>query len=500
MTSSSSSSSSTLMPLVPPVVLLGPPGAGKSTIAPVLARRLGFRCIELDDVVGVHHLQTEGLASFRVREYLALKESIEGGAVVVAAGAGVVDTAPARELLQRCLCLAVDVEVEVALSRIPDGTRPWLPARGDPSRTRAYVEREADRGAHRAALAAAHVDGSGSTEDAVEFCAAAIGEFVVGEDHDVVVSDIAVGFCVVDARSNVDGDFVVDVSDEKKKLPLVEQLLTAFVRAGLSKRDLVVGVGGGLLLDVVGLAASLHHRGTPWHAVPTTLLSMVDAALGGKTAVDVDVDGARVRNAAGAFHAPVGCTLDVRFLRTLSPAQLRHGRAEMDKHALLGGFDLDIDNAGNAGVDGEVSLASIQRSRRVKRFVVNRDPHEQHLRQCLNLGHTFAHGVESRFGVPHGDAVLFGLQCALRVSVEVAGFDRAAAEDLVARLKARGAPPLRLDGDDVRAVLLAMGRDKKRAASDAGLRLVLLRRPGHAVVATVPRDVVRAALIHTNRT
>lgn len=462
-----------LQPLVPPVVLLGPPGAGKSTVGPLLAQRLGFAFIDLDDVVGVDVLEREGLASFRVREFLALQQAVEGGAVVVAPGAGVVDTGPGRALLARCCCLVLDVDADVALGRIPDGTRPWLPARGDPARAQRWREREQGR-----VRGGAHVDANAALDVVVDACVAAVEEFVVGEDEDVVKGAPEDGFVVVDDGCGDDGDVVVPVNH--KRLLVVEQLLGEFVRRGLTRSDVVVVKGGGILLDTAGLACALYHRGMPWHAVPTTLLAMVDAALGGKTAVDLVVDDVVVRNGAGAFHPPRGVSLETRFLRTLSSDQLRHGRAEMEKHALLGAFDV-----------GAVDDDAIRKSRRVKSFVVRRDPNEKHLRHALNLGHTFAHAFEARFGIAHGDAVLHGLEQALRLSVDVAGFDAAAADAAIAHLRSLGAPALpRCSDDDVDALLTSMARDKKSG------RFVLLRAPGRPVLATVARNVVHARLIH----
>jgi 3-dehydroquinate synthetase/shikimate kinase len=489
-----------LRPLVPPVVLLGPPGAGKSAVGRRLADRLGFTFVDLDQVIGIDHLTRGGLADFRVREYRALTAALAHGPVVIAAGAGVVDTGPARDVLALALCVVLDVDADVALSRIPDGTRPWLPDRragGDGERRAAWVAREAGRAAHRRELADARVIDArhelGAVVDAAEEAVRGFSLGAAAADPGTERSSLdeaGPGFVIADAvvadrLRRVDH---VLVDGTRKDATRLFELLAALARAGITRDHHIVVVGGGALLDVGGLAAALHHRGTSWTAVPTTLLSMVDAALGGKTAVDVAVDGAVVRNGAGAFFPPSTVVIDPAFLATLSPAQRRHGRAEMWKHALLAGVDV----AG--GVDDVIDIAAIHASRSFKRFVVLRDPREAWLRQALNLGHTFAHAFESRFGLPHGDAVLHGLRAAVHASVIVAGLDAQTASDLLAAAHGLTPPPLpALTHDDVLAVVASMRRDKK---ARQGVRLILLSAPGRPVLADVDDDVATEAL-HT---
>ncbi len=488
---------STVRPLVPPVVLLGPPGAGKSTAGRLAAARLGFAFVDLDDEVGVHHLVGGGEVDFRVRELDALRAALARGAVVVAAGAGVVDSGPARELLALACCVLVDVDVETALARIADGTRPWLPDRGgggdaDDGRRSAWLRREHGRADRRRPLCIDRVvDGRGRPDDvaaALERAVRAMAPGYAFADEATRLQLAAGDFVIADAAVAARlprVDHVVDDAARKDAARLFE-LLAALSRAGVGRHGRVVVVGGGALLDCGGLAAALHHRGTPWVAVPTTLLSMVDAALGGKTAVDVDVDGVVVRNAAGAFHEPVATVLDRAFLSSLSMAQLRHGRAEMCKHALLAGDDC-------AAVVGAIDDAALARTRAVKRFIVRRDPTETWLRMALNLGHTFAHALESRFGLAHGDAVLHGLRCALDASAAVAGFDDTYARDARAAIDALQPPPLPVfTSDDVIALLAAMRRDKKARER---VRLVLLAgRPGRPAIADVDDGIVTGVL------
>jgi 3-dehydroquinate synthetase/shikimate kinase len=493
---------SRLCPLVPPVVLLGPAGAGKSTAGALLAARIGFRFIDLDDLVDVGLLVHAGEIEFRLREVAALQSALTEGAVVIAAGAGIVTTAQARTLLARCLCLLLEVDVDTALSRIADRTRPWLPDRGDdpwsPARRQAWLKRDEGRPALRAPLARVVVSGAAPLASVVDKLERAVWSAplaTMDDESPLALSSVVDGFVIADtvvAARLPRVDFVVTDAARKDVLRLFE-LSQALVRAGVDRSGRIVVVGGGALLDVGGLAAALHHRGTPWIAVPTTLLAMVDAALGGKTAVDIDVDGLVVRNAAGTFFEPVSVVLDRTFLATLSSAQLRYGRAEMLKHALLAGDE----DAGLSVVHAAIDEPLVRRSRAIKRFVVRCDPQEKWLRFCLNLGHTFAHALEARFSLAHGDAVLHGLRFALHASEHLCGLDPAYARAAVKTIQGLG--PLALPSfahDDVDALVMSMRRDKKTRGR---CRLVLLSAPGRPVLAEVDDEVVRATLTGATR-
>lgn len=485
---------STLVPLVPPIVLLGPPGAGKSTLAPLLAERLGFTAIDLDERARAHDLGADGLPRLRVREHLALREAVDEGAVVIATGAGVVDVDENHPFLRRCLVVVVDVDVDTALARLGDDVhRPWLPPQGSAERSAVWQTREANRPERRRQLAHLVVDGRAPlahTIDAVErfvrsWRLPSHGADDVSDTLDVI-GGVSSPVVIADRHTlehletaGIAADIVVDIDDSRKRLALVEHLLEQLIARNANRNSTIVAVGGGVLLDVVGLAAALHHRGTRWRAVPTTLLAMVDAGLGGKTAVDVVVEGVVVRNAAGRIHAAHSAHIWPGFLRTLSPAALRHGRAEMFKHLLLGA----------AGDDDGTNVASLAASRGFKAAVVSIDPDERHLRHALNLGHTLGHALESRCGLAHGDAVLHGLRFAGWLSVVHAGLDSSVWRTIEARLHTLGAPPLpALDDADRAALVQAMTRDKK------GGRFVLLSAPGNAVLATLPLTAVAEGL------
>ena len=194
---------------------------------------------------------------------------------------------------------------------------------------------------------------------------------------------------------------VVPSGESHKTIETVAMLWSAFAKAGLGRKDCVTAIGGGVTGDLVGFAAATFMRGIDWINVPTTLLSMVDASYGGKTACDLPEG----KNLAGAFHPPRKVVMDVGFLRTLPERELRSGRAEMIKHAIIGGKKAYVANG------GVPSAEEIRRNVAVKVAVVMQDPLEKTgERAKLNCGHTVAHAVESATGytISHGEAVAIG--------------------------------------------------------------------------------------------
>jgi len=230
------------------------------------------------------------------------------------------------------------------------------------------------------------------------------------------------------------------------------RVLDACVGHGLDREGIVVACGGGTVLDVAGFAAATYLRGVRWIAVPTTLLAQVDAAHGGKTAIDHDA----AKNLVGAFHAPVEVVCDTDFLETLPGAEVRAGLAEVVKHAVIGAPGL----LGRVGRDDPASF--VEEAAGVKLAIVARDPFERGERRALNLGHTLGHALEraSGYALSHGDAVAVGLRAACAIAARHCGFCDAA---LVEEALDRSGLPARADVDPG-AVRAALRHDKKRRA------------------------------------
>jgi 5-deoxy-5-amino-3-dehydroquinate synthase len=274
--------------------------------------------------------------------------------------------------------------------------------------------------------------------------------------------------------------YVIGEGEAAKSLATIETLVRGFARQGLTRRDVVVGVGGGMVTDVAGFAAASWHRGTPVVHVSTTLLGMVDAAIGGKTGVNLPEG----KNLVGAFWQPSGVICDLDALDTLPDRETRCGLGEMSKYHFLTGDDLltmPLDER-------------IARCVEIKAEVVASDEREGGRRALLNYGHTLAHALEiaTAHDLAHGEAVAIGLVFAAELALELGRIDEARVDEhrriVAGEYGLRITPPERVDVADL---LGLMARDKK--ALD-GLTFVLDGLEGVEVVEQVPEAAVRSTL------
>ncbi len=277
-----------------------------------------------------------------------------------------------------------------------------------------------------------------------------------------------------------------------KTMPVVESVCRRLAEHHVERNDLLVGVGGGAATDAAGFVAAVYLRGVPFVAIPTTLLGMVDAAIGGKTAVDLPEG----KNLVGAYRQPRLVIADLDFLDSLPPRELRAGFAEMVKIAWIADADL-FARLEEALPDPSRSpqLASlVARCVALKSEIVARDERESGERALLNFGHTWGHAIEteSRGAVLHGEAVALGMVAATRHSVESG---RCAAGDLdrMIRLLERAGLPTGRRALDSGAIAARMRVDKKRR--DGKIRVVLTEGVGSASVADdVSEEAVRRAV------
>jgi 3-dehydroquinate synthase len=298
----------------------------------------------------------------------------------------------------------------------------------------------------------------------------------------------------------------LDGGEDTKTLESLGEVLDFLAASGCSRRSCLVVLGGGSLGDVGGLAASLFKRGIDVVHAPSTLLALVDAAIGGKTAINL----AAGKNLAGTFHPPIGVVADLDLLSTLPQDELRSGLGEVLKAALIGGERelVRLETRGGAAVGGDPdALAAIAAdAAEVKARIVSEDPWERDQRRALNLGHTFGHALERAAGygaIPHGEAVAAGLALALEASARAGVLEDTGLPARVAAL----ATALGVAGDVAAlrrrygvalapdAVLAAFAHDKKGAVGAP--EFVLVRRAGALALGESLSPELLAALLHS---
>ena len=291
--------------------------------------------------------------------------------------------------------------------------------------------------------------------------------------------------------------YLIGDGETHKTLATVETLCSAWARWGMTRNDVVVAVGGGLVTDVGGFAAACYHRGIAVVHVPTTLLGMIDAAIGGKTAVNL----AEGKNLVGAFWQPAAVVCDTDLLATLPGRELRSGWGELVKYYFLeptvrrqAGRFLPTEGALSHPLEaGQPDTQQIARSVALKAAVVAADERESGLRATLNYGHTLAHALEiaTNFELRHGEAVAIGLMYAATLAHRIGRISSEAVAEHRRILAGRDLPMRPPEGLDPSLLINLMGRDKKALH---GLTFVLDGPNGVETVTGIPRSEIEAAL------
>ena len=286
----------------------------------------------------------------------------------------------------------------------------------------------------------------------------------------------------------------IDAIESNKTMATVESIWSSMLDAGCDRHTNVIAIGGGLTGDVAGFAAATFMRGLQLIQVPTTLLGMVDASIGGKTGVNLPIcveDGTTIlgKNLAGSFWQPKVVVADIATLQTLDDRQLRCGLAECIKHAMLGHqemMDFIQENASSIlERDSDVLIDLVTKSASIKAAVVSQDEREQGGRALLNLGHTFAHAIEpmQELDLFHGEAVSIGLVAAVTCAEAMGLVDAERVDQIRQVLTMVGLPvslPLPVSID---SVLQIMRVDKKNR--DSAIRLVLPTNSGAEIVTEI---------------
>jgi len=296
---------------------------------------------------------------------------------------------------------------------------------------------------------------------------------------------------------------VVPPGESSKTLAQAGTLYDRLLEAEMDRGSVVIALGGGVVSDLAGFVAATYMRGIPWVAVPTTLLSQVDASVGGKTAVDHPL----CKNLIGAFHQPSAVLADIETLRTLPDEELRTGLAEVVKHAMIRDANLFAALEAQAdrllARDSKVLEDIVTRNVEIKAEVVMADERESGLRRILNYGHTVGHALESlslktaglstAAALAHGRAVALGMMAEAQIA-QRRGLVGQAIVERQKNLLQRFGLPVRLKAPDVKACLALVRHDKKAEAGR--LRFVLPESIGSVrIVDDVTDEEIREALL-----
>jgi shikimate kinase / 3-dehydroquinate synthase len=517
------------------IVLTGFMGTGKTTVGQLLARQLGYDFVDTDVLIEQRTGKTipeifeqMGEAAFRKMEADLARELANRQGVVISTGGRLMldpDNAAALARTGRVFCLvATPEEILDRVTKDSDHERPLLEV-SDPMER--IVELMRDRKADYGRFA--QMQTSRKSPDMVSrnligilqanpdlripiTASTTSYEFIVGAgilpfvSHlggimgpVAVITDTHIGPRYAKSCGPVDTVIEVPPGQQNKTLATVQQISEQLVDQGFDRSGTIIGLGGSVISGLAGFVAATYMRGVDLVHCPTSLLAMIDTAIGGKVGINLP----QGKNLIGAFKQPKAVIADVATLQSLSPSEFADGMAEVIKHGLIGGGELfaKIRN-GSWKWDAwpqqpppDVLQELVAQAIQVKIQIVQEDPVEEGRRALLNLGHTFAHAIEhaSDHAVSHGEAVAMGLVAAANLSARLGhcGDDLQATVETVladAGLPCRipaTLPPAR--------IFEAMQRDKKKRGPR--LHLILLRSVGNAFVsAGVPAAAISETL------
>ncbi len=521
------------------IVLSGFMATGKSTVGPRVAGRLGVPFVDTDEEIEratgrrVRELwRDEGEAAFRQRELEMVRRLFADPAPkVIALGGGTVTTRLARHLVaERAIVITLTATPETIVARVgsalPD--RPNLAIGGDPvARARELLDGRAEAYAECHALLSTDATDPEAIVDSILAVAARAPILAPLGGRSYVIDVVngspaaltdAIARCapsslvvVTDAHVQRDRHASLDAAlaplaiprttvtlaagEAHKTLASVATIWDAALGAGIDRDAVVVGFGGGVVGDLAGFAASALLRGVRSILVPTTLLAMVDASVGGKTGFDHPTG----KNLLGAFHQPSGVVVDLAHLATLPPRERTAGLAEIAKIALaldaslLGELERDAGRLAEGNAD--VLLPVVRRAIEDKVRVVRDDERERGQRALLNLGHTVGHALEAHGGYRkylHGEAVALGTLIELGAGVRL-GWTPATVLEEARVLFGRLGLPSQVGRQEVVASFPYVAADKKRAGST--IRLPVVRARGRADIEVVDLGVFREAVV-----
>jgi len=472
------------------IFLYGPSGTGKSTIGNILAKNLHLPFVDLDSVIESNTgmripqiMEQQGETVLRDMETSVLNNLSNEAESVIALGGGALLREENRVIAKmngKVVLLMAGLDTLVERLKADSDKRPLLT--GDlRERLSLLLERRKE---HYASFdIQLHVDNKG-VEQVVHQVQIVLGRhhlFAMGE-YDIVVGTISnlINFPMQDPIVVTDENvasfhlekiksslpesrsIIVPAGEAHKNLETVFHLWKSFIENGLDRKSTVIALGGGVIGDLTGFASSTYMRGIDWIAAPTTLLSMVDASLGGKTGFDLPEG----KNLIGSFYPPKLVLADPDLLLTLPDRELRSGMAEVVKHGIISDPELFI--LCNRGMDWvKDNLEEIvKRAMAVKIKIIEEDPYEKGLRATLNLGHTVGHAVEhvSKFEMRHGEAIAIGMMTEAKYSARIGLAGDGLVEAIEESLSTLGLPVCIPDELPREEIIRVMHVDKKKNA------------------------------------
>jgi 3-dehydroquinate synthase len=538
--------------------LVGLMGAGKTTIGRQLARKLGMRFVDSDHEIEARTgasipwiFEIEGEGSFRRREADMIRElSAQDGLVLATGGGAVLNPASRALLAERGTVIYLRASIGSILQRTShDKNRPLLQtadprskleellAQRDPlyreiadlvidtgrPNVQSMVQTILDQLAAQQAMRAQELASDpmiAMTHPAATILNVELGErsypITIGpnllEDAALLARHVDGGKAAIVTNTTVaplylarvagaqraNGREVVEIvlpdGEEFKTWESLNLVFDALLKARCDRKTTIVALGGGVIGDLAGFAASSYMRGVPFVQVPTTLLSQVDSSVGGKTGINHPLG----KNMIGAFYQPRAVIADTATLDTLPPRELSAGLAEVIKHgAILDAAYFDWIEANIARLvarEPEAMAYAIARSCEIKAEVVRKDEREGGLRAVLNFGHTFGHAIEAGLGFGtwlHGEAVGCGMVMAADLSARLGLVDVATVERVRNLVKAAGLPVVAPDLGAERWIEL-MAVDKKNEGGE--IKFILLKPLGSPSITTVPPEILKATL------
>ncbi len=513
------------------IVLTGFMGTGKTTIGRAVARRLSMEFVDTDEVIAAQAgkpvfdiFASKGEEAFRDMEHQVCKQLSTKQNLVIATGGGTLIDARNRKMIEQSsliICLtATPEQIATRLQSADIAVRPLLVESKDQGihnllrarqehydsfqyqidTTTLSIQEVEDRVLEIAKEISLTVDYPGGSYPIQ------IGNKLLSSLGQVLSHRLPIHSTVAIVANAVTEKLYADIArrslsnagfkafvctipdgEQHKTLPIVEKLYRDLLNAGVDRGGCIVSLGGGVTGDITGFAAATFMRGVQFVQIPTTLLAMLDASVGGKTGVNLP----QGKNLVGAFKFPILVLIDTKLLETLPHEEIKNGAAEAIKHGIINDPNLFAALA-NGPVPFQPEL--VARALRTKIEIVQEDPYENGRRLLLNLGHTVGHAIErvSRYSIAHGEAVSMGIVAAVRIAINLKKAN-ANLLDQVESALASWDLPVTIPAIDVNEIMQAMIHDKKSV--NGKLSYVIPREIGRVEVTdNVPDQVFHFVL------